>query len=148
MCPAPSLRSIANSLLSLALSFALAQLAYTKFKHVPLYLEWAPEGVIGATTTTTTMEVDETPPAPPAPAAEEEADEDEEDQGNVVAHSIFVKNLKFTTTEDSLSHFFEAIAPGKVTATKIPTKIAPEGSKAAGAVQVRASKSERKKELL
>ncbi|GMI24001.1 hypothetical protein TeGR_g3521 [Tetraparma gracilis] len=114
---------------------AFKKLAYTKFKHVPLYLEWAPEGVIGATTTTTTMEVDETPPAPPAPAAEEEADEDEEDQGNVVAHSIFVKNLKFTTTEDSLSHFFEAIAPGKVTATKIPTKIAPEGSKAAGAVQ-------------
>jgi multiple RNA-binding domain-containing protein 1 len=111
---------------------AFKKLAYTKFKHVPLYLEWAPEGIIQeGDHDTTTSSVNESSKS----AVDKEDEEEDETSGHAIAHSIFVKNLKFTTTEDSLAHFFESITPKKITAVKIPTKIAPEGSKAAGQVQ-------------
>lgn len=69
---------------------AFQKLAFSRYRHVPLYLEWAPEdvftegGVVAAD-----AEV----------GAEEEVDE--ESRGY-----LFVKNLNFSTTDDSLKAAF------------------------------------------
>ncbi|GMH87839.1 hypothetical protein TrVE_jg6815 [Triparma verrucosa] len=98
---------------------AFRRVAYGKFWGRPIYLEWASEREGESSTTenstTNTQAVDSV-------EVEEEKDED------VISHSLFVKNLNFTTGEDSLSAFFEKIAPSKVVAVKIPTKATPEGS--------------------
>ena len=68
---------------------AFMALAYSKYHHVPLYLEWAPSDTLPHL------------PPPPAPAAAEkatEAGEGEVGEGG----TIFVKNLNFSTTEAAL----------------------------------------------
>jgi multiple RNA-binding domain-containing protein 1 len=126
---------------------AFKGLSYTKFKHVPLYLEWAPMGVISEgsgdkskgdkdsedvvsskeTKSSTIMDLDEN-------------NEDDEPSSSSssssgapsISHTIFVKNLSFATTESDLSAFFAKF--GTVRACKVPTKTAPLGSKNEGAI--------------
>lgn len=64
---------------------AFQKLAYTSFKHLPLYLEWAPDAVIGK-------------------ALREQVSATNSDNGadEVEEATIFVKNLNFSTSEDSL----------------------------------------------
>ncbi|ROL50773.1 putative RNA-binding protein 19 [Anabarilius grahami] len=83
---------------------AFMKLAYTKFQHVPLYLEWAPVAVFT------------TPPTPkPEPrtkdasaenndsAKKEEEEEDEEEEEQILPGStLFIKNLNFNTSEETL----------------------------------------------
>uniref|UniRef100_A0AAY4C3X0 Probable RNA-binding protein 19 n=1 Tax=Denticeps clupeoides TaxID=299321 RepID=A0AAY4C3X0_9TELE len=66
---------------------AFTRLAYSKFQHVPLYLEWAPTAVFS-----TPAQIKE---------EEEENEEDEEDE-SVPGAMLFVKNLNFSTTEETL----------------------------------------------
>ena len=101
---------------------AFRRLSYKKFKHVPLYLEWAPmmnepqnkiqdgKAAAGGAQETNVSTNDLT-----------EAD-DIGDAGNT--QSIFVKNLNFCTTEDALSAAFTK-AGFIPRAVKIPTKAAP-----------------------
>ncbi|KAL1272492.1 hypothetical protein QQF64_028354 [Cirrhinus molitorella] len=91
---------------------AFMKLAYTKFQHVPLYLEWAPVAVF-------------TTPTPPKPEPktkdtsaennesakkekeEEEADEDEEEEEEILPGStLFIKNINFNTSEETLWETF------------------------------------------
>ncbi|XP_071789462.1 probable RNA-binding protein 19 [Asterias amurensis] len=108
---------------------AFFQLAYTKFHHVPLYLEWAPMNVFNAagiqesTTddkpsdthsdthsdkTSDTQGVEQTQKGKkqdadlPVKQKLEDNDEDETESET----TIFVKNLNFDTTEDSLKKLF------------------------------------------
>ncbi|KAF5905670.1 putative RNA-binding protein 19, partial [Clarias magur] len=93
---------------------AFTRLAYSKFQHVPLYLEWAPTAVFS------------TPP-PQRKAAdleavnknaadqqtninkkgeEEDEEEDEEEEEILPGSTLFVKNLNYSTTEESLQQTF------------------------------------------
>nr|AAI63877.1 RNA binding motif protein 19 [Danio rerio] len=87
---------------------AFMKLAYTKFQHVPLYLEWAPVAVFT------------TPSAPrPEPQTkeksavkndsvqnEEEEEEEEEDDQILPGSTLFIKNLNFITSEETLQKTF------------------------------------------
>uniref|UniRef100_A0A3Q3AUA4 Probable RNA-binding protein 19 n=1 Tax=Kryptolebias marmoratus TaxID=37003 RepID=A0A3Q3AUA4_KRYMA len=94
---------------------AFTRLAYSKFHHVPLYLEWAPVGVFVA--------------AKPEPAKEEEVkeenkkedeEEEEEEEETVPGSTLFIKNLNFSTTEEKLQEVFSKC--GKVKSCSISKK--------------------------
>lgn len=91
-------------------------LAYTKFHHVPLYLEWAPLAIIGQ--------------KPDKPESLEDADDDDDDDAPIKTTvtdksklleaeemerlegtTLYVKNLNFKTTDDGLRTMFEKVAP-------------------------------------
>ncbi|KPP56577.1 hypothetical protein Z043_125793, partial [Scleropages formosus] len=83
---------------------AFTRLAYTKFQHVPLYLEWAPAGVFS----TPPQEKAKKPPAESNPEAQEQradaaASGDEEEEESVPGCTLFVKNLNFSTSEETLA---------------------------------------------
>uniref|UniRef100_A0AAQ6ADV0 RRM domain-containing protein n=1 Tax=Amphiprion ocellaris TaxID=80972 RepID=A0AAQ6ADV0_AMPOC len=89
---------------------AFTRLAYSKFHHVPLYLEWAPVGVFVA--------------AKPEPEEkkkeEEEEDDEEEEEESAPGSTLFIKNLNFSTKEDKLQETFSKC--GKVTSCTISKK--------------------------
>jgi len=96
---------------------AFQKLAYSKFKHVPLYLEWAPLGVfsgkpeekLAEETSETTKENKgkETPGDKESDVQDDEGGDSENTEGT----SVFVKNLNFDTTEDSLKEAFSKLGP-------------------------------------
>uniref|UniRef100_A0A8B9GFY8 Probable RNA-binding protein 19 n=1 Tax=Amazona collaria TaxID=241587 RepID=A0A8B9GFY8_9PSIT len=105
---------------------AFTKLAYSKFHSVPLYLEWAPMDVFFS-------------PAPPkkpleAPekeskarllpgeatkgteetaAQEDEEEEEEEEEESIPGCTLFIKNLNFATTEDTLKETFSKVGAVK-----------------------------------
>ncbi|XP_074494180.1 putative RNA-binding protein 19 isoform X2 [Sebastes fasciatus] len=97
---------------------AFTRLAYSKFQHVPLYLEWAPVGVFVA--------------AKPAPEQKEEAmkeekkdeeegeEEEEEEEESAPGSTLFIKNLNFSTIEENLQETFSKC--GKITTCTISKK--------------------------
>ena len=98
---------------------AFRKLAYKRFKHVPLYLEWAPlaakqsEGVPSTEATTKKSNKDD---------KEEQVGDDDEEQN--MASTLYCKNLNFSTTEEQLIEAFKH-AGHKARAVRIPTKLAP-----------------------
>ena len=85
---------------------AFSSLAYKRYKRVPLYLEWAPEGSFAAPT--------------PAQNPSSEGVDGVQQQQEELSNSIFVKNLSFDTTEEVLEAHFQKVV--KVRAVKIPRK--------------------------
>lgn len=81
---------------------AFKSLAYTRFKNTPLYLEWAPENVMTS-----------------APVKSETEKEEEIDVAEQNA-TLFVKNINFSTTEESLKKHFEQ--SGQVLSASISKK--------------------------
>lgn len=86
-------------------------LAYSKFKYLPLYLEWAPLNVFRSEFSGTSIK----PGSEDATSTERES-EDAEGRNPVQPDAqpepdttIFVKNLDFGTTEDVLKQYFEKI---------------------------------------
>lgn len=81
---------------------AFQKIAFSRYRHVPLYLEWAPEDLFHRP-----PEADDTATNPkgvenlPAEEEEEKADEPEGARG-----SLFVKNLNFSTTDAALKAAF------------------------------------------
>uniref|UniRef100_A0A6Q2Z0X9 RRM domain-containing protein n=1 Tax=Esox lucius TaxID=8010 RepID=A0A6Q2Z0X9_ESOLU len=79
---------------------AFTRLAYSKFQHIPLYLEWAPIGVFSAPVPSKTLQ---SVPEPTSKTTEQEEEEAEEEEEEAEAGStLFIKNLNFTTTEETL----------------------------------------------
>ncbi|XP_055743102.1 probable RNA-binding protein 19 [Salvelinus fontinalis] len=81
---------------------AFTRLAYSKFQHVPLYLEWAPTGVFSAAMPSKILTPDPEPTTKTSAQEEEEEEEEEEALGS----TLFIKNLNFTTTEETLRETF------------------------------------------
>ncbi|XP_067137514.1 probable RNA-binding protein 19 isoform X2 [Centruroides vittatus] len=99
---------------------AFKALAYSKFQHVPLYLEWAPINIFNSS-----------PPKEPkaiepeskniipdnVTKAEENMDEndddddDDDDDEPEEGTTLFVKNINFQTTEEELREHFKKIGP-------------------------------------
>ncbi|NXD11176.1 RBM19 protein, partial [Nothocercus nigrocapillus] len=120
---------------------AFTRLAYTKFHSAPLYLEWAPMGVFsGPVSQKQTLEVPEEEGKPRSvfatsynvgfvfsasgngtdkpgkdsevPAAQE-GEEEEEEEENIPGCTLFIKNLNFATTEDTLKEIFSKVGAVK-----------------------------------
>ena len=104
---------------------AFAALAYARFRRVPLYLEWAPEGVFlepapAVSTVSSSMHVEAPTPAPVALRAHNEtemtsgvaADITGGVAGAAEARTLFVKNLAFHTTEEGLRDMFSNAGSG------------------------------------
>lgn len=96
---------------------AFKKLAYSRFKHVPLYLEWAPENVFTNKISEESMETKtETVP-------EKIQQEEEEPPENET--TLFIKNISFSTTEDTLKKVFSSVGP--VHTVQIANKKAVDG---------------------
>lgn len=91
---------------------AFTKLAYTKFKHLPLYLEWAPDNSFTTDTTTikekqslkaetksSAIENKENGIKPQDPKVDEDIEDEDEPEPDT---TLYVKNLNFSTTEESL----------------------------------------------
>ncbi|MBN3311818.1 RBM19 protein, partial [Atractosteus spatula] len=87
---------------------AFSRLAYTKFQHVPLYLEWAPMGVFTqpapAKKEQPPTDSEQVPESESKTAAEAQSSEEEEE--SIPGCTLFVKNLSFSTTEETLKTVF------------------------------------------
>ncbi|XP_057688957.1 probable RNA-binding protein 19 isoform X1 [Corythoichthys intestinalis] len=94
---------------------AFTRLAYSKFHHVPLYLEWAPVGVFveAKPVPVKAQDVEEK-------REEEKEDEDEEDEEDVPGSTLFIKNLNFSTMEETLQETFSKC--GKVKSCTVSKK--------------------------
>ena len=92
---------------------AFSKLSVVKFKHVPLYLEWAPVDIFSSKRSDDQTESD--PPQVNLPSAD--STEDKSDQTSNSALTIFVKNINFDTSDESMHKHFSAC--GKVTSARI-----------------------------
>ncbi|KAM7311817.1 putative RNA binding motif protein [Ixodes scapularis] len=95
---------------------AFRRLAYSKFKHVPLYLEWAPVGVFKEKTVPKPTLKEEPTKASEdgekeAEKAERQEEEEEEEEPPEPDTTLFVKNLNFSTTEEALREHFAGCGP-------------------------------------
>lgn len=78
---------------------AFTNLAYTKFKHTPLYLEWAPENSLLPRTAKEEVKSEEAVNEVADKTQPEDEDDSEEPEPDT---TLFVKNLNFKTTDDIL----------------------------------------------
>lgn len=82
---------------------AFLKLSYSKFKNMPMYLEWAPEDTLteNQKSTEKVHKKEEVKPEVPetAKSNDDDGDDDEEPEENT---TIFVKNLNFETTDENL----------------------------------------------
>ncbi|CAK6966611.1 probable RNA-binding protein 19 isoform X1 [Scomber scombrus] len=114
LLPPSGLTAIAEFLEPTEAKRAFTRLAYSKFQHVPLYLEWAPVGVFVAAK----------PEADKEEAVKEEKKkeekEEEEEEECAPGSTLFIKNLNFSTAEDKLQETFSKC--GKVKSCTISKK--------------------------
>lgn len=101
---------------------AFLKLAYTKFKHVPLYLEWAPENTFKSESVSMKSETSKSEPMEEdvrevdqeqeTEATEEVKEEDE--LADIPAEPdtlLFLRNLNFKTREDAIKDHFKKLGP-------------------------------------
>ncbi|MEJ1282002.1 RNA binding motif protein 19 [Cricetulus griseus] len=137
LLPEGGITAIVEFLEPLEARKAFRHLAYSKFHHVPLYLEWAPIGVFG-----TVPQKKDSQPAQTAEKAkaepemvldpegektsgegaeaptgkveeEEEEEEEDEEEESVPGCTLFIKNLNFSTTEETLKEVFSKVGAVK-----------------------------------
>lgn len=85
---------------------AFRSLAYKKYQHVPLYLEWAPVKVFTGPKNTSTSTSREEMKGIKSTAVVPDVNEDEERNADA-NNTICVKNLSFSTKEASLEKLFQ-----------------------------------------
>lgn len=103
--PPSGLTAIVEFLESTEAKHAFKRLAYSKFQHVPLYLEWAPVGVFVAGKPQPVSQKEEESKEAGKEKNEDEAEEEEEEE-EVPGSTLFIKNLNFSTTEEKLQETF------------------------------------------
>ncbi|XP_076107171.1 putative RNA-binding protein 19 isoform X1 [Mytilus galloprovincialis] len=96
---------------------AYKKLAYTKFQHVPLYLEWAPTEAL--------KPLNQGKEDKPADKKEEDTsqkseDEEDEEESAEPGSTLFVKNVNFDTSDEDFTQKFEKC--GKIKAAYIAKK--------------------------
>ncbi|XP_068085647.1 probable RNA-binding protein 19 isoform X2 [Anabrus simplex] len=104
---------------------AFTKLAYTKFKNLPLYLEWAPSDTFTSSVTKEPKknnakkkgneEDDNTKVAEKEPEKSEDAvdetSEEEDEEEPEPDTTLFIKNLNFNTREDAIKEHFKKCGP-------------------------------------
>jgi len=133
---------------------AFRRLAYKKFKHVPLYLEWAPMKAEGdqespnkgdlATKDVSMQKGSEIVVKKGMVGTEDPVAEIADTTG--VSHTIYIKNLNFSTSEQQLNKAF-AKAGFHPRAVKIPAKMAPIKSKRNGTSATESSSNPEMRQL-
>jgi multiple RNA-binding domain-containing protein 1 len=104
---------------------AFRNLAYRRFKHVPLYLEWAPlQARMGMEGSSTTQIADSEKSALTRIDVEQDEDENETTNGEG-STTLYIKNLNFGTTEETLQRLFGNEVGSQVLSVRIPRKVAP-----------------------
>ncbi|XP_035412733.1 probable RNA-binding protein 19 [Cygnus atratus] len=134
LLPAGGITAIVEFLEPTEAKQAFTRLAYSKFHSTPLYLEWAPMAVFsspapqkktteapekegeaslvpGDDDTATAVEGSEETAA--QEEEEEDEEEDEEEEESVPGCTLFIKNLNFATTEDTLNETFSKVGAVK-----------------------------------
>ncbi|CAM6084747.1 unnamed protein product [Calypogeia fissa] len=118
---------------------AFKSLAYKRYQHVPLYLEWAPVNLLTAGPRPQKGGMGNVKPSTKAVGrdlvkrVELEQNliglpEDDVDSNVAQARSLFVKNLNFSTTRDGLKkHFEQHIKSGSIKSVTIKTKPSKNG---------------------
>nr|CAH7745100.1 unnamed protein product [Callosobruchus chinensis] len=86
---------------------AFTKLAYSKFKNVPLYLEWAPENSLMENMKTSDKNSDGDKNTAQETITEENTDVHEDEEEPEPDTTLFVKNLNFKTTDEDLRKHFE-----------------------------------------
>ncbi|XP_010597254.2 probable RNA-binding protein 19 isoform X2 [Loxodonta africana] len=130
LLPEGGITAIVEFLEPLEARKAFRHLAYSKFHHVPLYLEWAPMGVFSSSspqkreprdTPEDTDKVEpETVPGNETPEGEKpvergeddssaKMEEEEEEEESLPGCTLFIKNLNFDTTEATLKEVFSKV---------------------------------------
>ena len=101
---------------------AFRKLAYSKFKSVPLFLEWAPADTFSSAYDPTVPKIQKVQVEVPknASTAIKLPDSDSETETTPVA-TLFVKNLNFDTTPDLLKSHFSHLSG--LRSVRIPTKM-------------------------
>jgi multiple RNA-binding domain-containing protein 1 len=103
---------------------AFRGLLYKRYKDAPLYLEWAPGNIL---TQSSTSKIDEKDNAIGEHDAKRVILEQQEglmdediDPDRVESRTLFVKNLNFKTTDESLKeHFTEHVKGGRILSAKV-----------------------------
>ncbi|KAK3574803.1 hypothetical protein QTP86_018394 [Hemibagrus guttatus] len=89
---------------------AFTRLAYSKFQHVPLYLEWAPVAVFSTPPkqhkAAEHEDINKNADQPTDKKEEEDEEDDEEEEESQPGSTLFIKNLNYSTTEESLKETF------------------------------------------
>jgi len=89
---------------------AFQKLAFSRYMHVPLYLEWAPEDAFDDSPRTQEGKgvegAENNGPASGKSHEEGKGEDVDEQEENAALGSLFVKNLSFSTTEDTLKSQF------------------------------------------
>ncbi|TWW60369.1 RNA-binding protein 19 [Takifugu flavidus] len=98
---------------------AFTRLAYSKFQHVPLYLEWAPGDVFVAAKQEQESGKDEGLMEEEEKKNVEEEEEEQEEESSP-GSTLFIKNLNFSTTEETLQETFSKC--GKVKSCSVSKK--------------------------
>ncbi|KAJ8942069.1 hypothetical protein NQ318_004094 [Aromia moschata] len=100
---------------------AFIKLAYSKFKNVPLYLEWAPENSLNPAKIKKHSEPEEKTEESPVEINEEKAEDNNEEEDEPEPDTtLFVKNLNFKTSDEALRKHFEGC--GKIHYANVATK--------------------------
>ncbi|KAJ1531958.1 hypothetical protein ONE63_000596 [Megalurothrips usitatus] len=103
---------------------AFLRLAYTKFKNLPLYLEWAPEGALLENHDNRTLSSEGGQPKLGSPTGEKKEEGNEEELDLEPDTTLYLKNLNFRTTEEKVKEYFSKC--GKVATVTIATKPDPK----------------------
>lgn len=120
---------------------AFRHLAFRKFLHVPLYLEWTPSSVFSSPFSPSSSS-----PAAPVlsvhepvePERTEVKEERETERDREESSTVFVKNLSFDTTQEGLQRFVEDELRAKgetrrtVRSVRVATKKGPKGNLSLG----------------
>uniref|UniRef100_A0AAX7UBW6 Probable RNA-binding protein 19 n=1 Tax=Astatotilapia calliptera TaxID=8154 RepID=A0AAX7UBW6_ASTCA len=103
LLPPSGLTAIVEFLESTEAKRAFTRMAYSKFHHVPLYLEWAPVGVFVAKPEPGKLSQNTKKAAEKEEKKiENEEEDDEEEEEALPGSTLFIKNLNFNTTEEKL----------------------------------------------
>lgn len=107
---------------------AFKGLAYKRYKDAPLYLEWAPDNILSQNPTASNVKDEKVAEGDVRRAILEQAVEGisdgDLDPDRVESRSLFVKNLNFKTTDESLrNHFSEQMKEGRILSAKVKKHI-------------------------
>eukprot|EP00854_Cymbomonas_tetramitiformis_P002948 gene2948-3763_t len=107
---------------------AFKALAFKRFGKVPLYLEWAPEGVLSGAAPSTNPK-NEASAAAVKGVASAAVEEEEEADPNATdtTCTLFIRNLKFTTGNDAFTTHLRKVAPKGFMRAMVKTKTGKKG---------------------
>ncbi|KAJ3220780.1 hypothetical protein HK099_004023 [Clydaea vesicula] len=97
---------------------AFKRLAYTKYKSLPLYLEWAPTGAFNSKFESTKKKNEIA--ITNGTTSDLLLDDTKDDPDMMPVATLFVKNLNFSTTEQQLKEAFSSLQG--LTSTRVATK--------------------------